>query len=187
MGGIMKIICINGQGGVGKDTFVKFCGNEDNGIFNVSMIDCIKRIASSIGWDGTKDSRGRKFLSDLRDLIAEYNDYPFQDVLGKIELAEKQHEWYKWYINFNEELICFVHVREPENIARWRQQHGAKALLIRREEVEKDYGNHADDEVFNIDYDYVIYNDGDLISLRKKANSFIDNIRKEEWSSNIWK
>ena len=183
----MKIICINGQGGVGKDTFVRFCGSHESGIFNISMVDCIKNIASSVGWNGSKEPKDRKFLSDLKDLIAEYSDYPFQDVLQKIELAEKHHKWYKWYINFADELICFVHTREPKDIQRWKEQYGAKTLLIRRRKVEGNYGNHADDRVFDIDYDYIVYNDGDLNELKKEADLFVRKIRKEEWSSNIWK
>lgn len=181
----MKIICINGQGGVGKDAFVKFCGSEEDGIFNTSMINCVKNLASMIGWKGSKELKDRKFLSDLKDLIAEYNDYPFQSVLEDIAIAEKNHDWYGWYTNLIDELVCFIHAREPEDIQRWREQYGAKALLIRREEVEGDYGNHADDRVFDIDYDYVIINNGNLEDLRNKADFFIKMIRKEEWRSDI--
>jgi len=181
MGRLMKIICINGQGGVGKDTFVDYCGSQKNGIFNISMVDGIKKVASLIGWTGSKEPKDRKFLSDLKDLIAEYNDYPFQDVLNEINLAE----WYHWAEKLTDELICFVHAREPEDIQRWKDEYGARALLIRREEVEKTYGNHSDDQVFDIDYDYVINNDGKLEDLKDKANSFITDVRKEKWSSNI--
>ena len=183
MGGLMKIICINGSPTAGKDTFVKFCGSQKDGIFNISMVDGIKDIASLIGWTGSKEPKDRKFLSDLKDLVAEYNDYPFQDVLNGISFAE----WYHWDNKLTDELICFIHAREPEDIQRWKNEYGARTLLIRREEVEKTYGNHSDDQVFNIDYDYVIINDGKLEDLKEKANSFIINIRKEKWSSNIWK
>ena len=182
----MKIICINGQGGVGKDTFVEFCGSEEEGVFNTSMINCIKNLATTIGWDGSKDEGDRKFLSDLKDLVAEYNDYPFKSVLDDIKQAERNYDWYSWYTNLTNELVCFVHARESKDIERWRREYGAKALLIRREEVEKTHGNHADDQVFDIDYDYVILNDGDLDCLRDKADYFIKNVRKEEWSSYIY-
>lgn len=181
----MKIICINGQGGVGKDTFVKFCGGQDNGIYNMSMIDCIKDLASSIGWKGTKELRDRKFLSDLKDLIAGYNDYPFKCVLKDIGLAIQHFEGYKWRTKTDMELICFVHAREPGDIRRWRNQYGAKALLIKRKGTNKTYGNHADDDVYSISYDYVIENDDDLSWLKKEADSFIKDIRKEEWESYI--
>ena len=183
----MKIVCINGQGGVGKDTFVEFCGSEEEGVFNTSMINCIKNLATTIGWTGAKDAKDRKFLSDLKDLVAEYNDYPFRSVMDDINLAEKNHIWYSWYTLLSDELVCFVHARELKDIQRWREQYGAKALLIRREEVEKVHGNHADDQVFDIDYDYVIFNNGDLHELKDKADKFIKTVRKEDWSSKcVW-
>ena len=103
-----------------------------------------------------------------------------------IKLAEKNYDWYSWYTSLTNELVCFVHAREPKDIERWRKEYGAKALLIRREEVEKVHGNHADDQVFDIDYDYVILNNGDLDCLRDKADYFIKNVRKEKWSSYIY-
>ena len=183
----MKIICINGSPMSGKDTFVEFCGSQTSGVFNTSMIDCIKRIASLFGWNGDKGKKDRKFLSDLKDLITEYNDFPFIDVLEQLMIAEKNHKYYEWYDGLDKELICFIHAREPKDIERWRDEYGAKALLIRREETEGDYGNHADDQVFDVDYDYVIFNDSDLDDLEKKAKNFIEQVRKEEWYSEIWK
>ena len=183
----MKIICISGQGGVGKDTFVNFCGSEETGIYNVSMIDPVKKIATIVGWTGSKDLRDRRFLSDLKDLLSDYDDYPFKNVLNSIDQIIRNHEWYKWSTSFSHELIIFVHSRELEDLQRWRFQYGARSLLIRREEVEGNYGNHSDDQVFDIEYDYEIKNNGDLNHLRKEADSFIKKIREEKWSSNIWK
>ena len=178
----MKIIVINGQGGVGKDEFVGFCGYEDEGIYNFSMIVGIKRIAESLGWVGSKELKDRKFLSDLKDLAAEYNDFPFKDTLNNIRRAAMN---YKWYHDCSNELICFVHAREPEDINRWVNDYDARALIIRRPEVEGEYGNHADDNVFEVDYDYVVWNTGDLYQLKDTAERFIAQIREESWESNI--
>lgn len=180
----MKIIVINGQGGVGKDTFVGYCGYEDEGIYNFSMVDGVKQVAQGFGWSGGKELKDRKFLSDLKDLSAEYNDFPFQHVLSEISIAEKR---YKWYHDSYNEFICFIHARELEDIDRWVYDYGARALIIRRPEVEGEYGNHADDQVFEVEYDYEIWNDGDLYLLQYKAEKFIDQIRNEEWESDIWK
>ena len=83
----MKIICINGQGGVGKDSFVFFCGSPFSGIYNYSMIDGVKNIATLIGWDGGKGLKDRKFLSDLKDLVDDYNDYSFRNVLDHLKFT----------------------------------------------------------------------------------------------------
>lgn len=182
----MKIIVINGQGGVGKDTFVGYCGYEDEGVYNYSMISGVKRIAESFGWCGGKAKEDRKFLSDLKDLAAEYSDFPFQDTLRRMKADEHYYNKSRMLSNNNApERICFVHSREPRDIERWKTLYGAKTLLIRREQVEGTYGNHADDNVFDIDYDYVFWNNGDLYQLKDQAEKFIAQIREEEWESNI--
>ena len=154
----MKIICINGQGGVGKDSFVFFCGSPFSGIYNCSMIDGIKDIARKIGWDGDKELKDRKFLSDLKDLADNYNDFSFRHVLDNLRFVfygymERRNKEKEAGI---EEPICFVHAREPKDIERWRDSCGARAVLIRRFDTEGEYGNHADDHVFDCEYDYYI-------------------------------
>lgn len=191
MGEIMKILCINGQGGVGKDSFVFFCGTPSSGVYNYSMIDAIKFIATEMGWDGSKDLKDRKFLSDLKDLADGYNDFSFSRVLDEIRFTffnhmdqlNKERESTKK----GKEPICFIHARDPKDIERWRNNYGARAILLRRPGIEGEYGNHADDSVFDCDYDYYIFNNGTLEDLRNSAHEFIDKIRKEEWESNIWK
>lgn len=180
----MKIIVINGQGGAGKDEFVGFCGYEDEGIYNFSMVDGIKQVAETMGWTGSKLSKDRKFLSDLKDLASEYNDYPFQYTLKKVKEAVKD---YRRYHDLSNEFICFIHARELEDIDRWVCDYGARALVIRRPEVEGSFGNHADDNVFEVDYDYEIWNIGSLYQLKEAAENFIIKIREEEWESDIWK
>lgn len=178
----MKIIVINGQGGCGKDSFVGYCGYEDEGIYSVSMVDGIKRIAEQLGWRGGKEPDDRKFLSDLKDLAALYSDFPFRQTLKKIKDIVNN---YKWYSDNSNELICFVHARELEDIDRFVYDYGARALLIRRPKIEGEYGNHADDNVFEVEYDYEIWNDGDLYLLKDRAEKFIAQIRNEEWESHI--
>ena len=180
----MKIIVINGQGGAGKDEFVGFCGYEDEGIYNFSMIDGIKQVAETMGWTGSKLSKDRKFLSDLKDLASEYNDYPFQYTLKEVKEAVKD---YRRYHDLSNEFICFIHARELEDIDRWVCDYGARALVIRRPEVEGSFGNHADDNVFEVDYDYEVWNTRSLYQLKEAAENFIIKIREEEWESDIWK
>ena len=180
----MKIIVINGQGGAGKDEFVGFCGYEDEGIYNFSMVDGIKQVAETMGWTGGKLSKDRKFLSDLKDLASEYNDYPFQYTLKEVKEAVKD---YRRYHDLSNEFICFIHARELKDINRWIYDYGARALVIRRPEVEGSFGNHADDNVFEVDYDYEVWNIGSLYQLKEAAENFIIKIREEEWESDIWK
>ena len=46
-----EIVVINGSGGVGKDTFVQFCG-EYTPIMNISSVDKVKEAAKVLaGWN----------------------------------------------------------------------------------------------------------------------------------------
>lgn len=178
----MKILCINGQGGTGKDTFVSFCGKKKDGIFNYSMVDGIKELARLGRWSGAKELKDRKFLSDLKDLFDNYNDFSFQDVLKNITDDSLICEL---WLQPKNEMICFVHAREPKDIERWRNDFGARAVIIRRPQIEGNYGNHADDQVFDCEYDYEINNQGTLKELKAMAEAFIENIRKEKWESHL--
>lgn len=148
------VIVINGSGGVGKDTLCELASRHYK-VKNVSSITPIKEIAALCGWDGKKDDKSRKFLSDLKLLCVEYNDYP-------TAWARAQYEDFKT----TDEEVMFVHIREPEEIAKFvRATDGeAKTLLVRGGERMKKtaYGNASDDGVENYAYDYYFMNDGTL-------------------------
>ena len=152
------VIVINGSGGVGKDTLCDFAA-ECYKVKNISSITPIKQIAERCGWDGTKDDKSRKFLSDLKLLCVEYNDYP-----TKWALAE-----YESFLNSDEEIM-FVHIREPEEIAKFVAATSgvARTLLVRGgDRMNKScYGNASDDGVENYAYDRYFLNDGTLEQAR---------------------
>ena len=168
----MSIYIVNGAAGSGKTTFegnVKAIVGDN--CYILSTITPIKEAAKLFGWDGTKDLQSRKFLSDLKDLLTKYNDYPFNYICKKVE--EIQSEYYG-FANFP---TIFIDCREPEEIKKLCDKLGAKSLLIRRASAENAAtSNHADAEVLNYNYDIVIENDGDLRNFAYKA---IDFIRQE--------
>ena len=169
----MQIVIINGRGGCGKDTFVELCAKQVGRYmcFNVSTIDAVKNVARHCGWEGGKEDRDRKFLSDLKVLMTEYNDYPHLSVINHIKLFEGDLDRY----DLNpDKAIVFIHCREPEAIERLKQELNAKTLLIRRPSLEgHDYGNSSDDGVDNYDYDYVVDNDGGLDVFGIAATKFL--------------
>ena len=76
-----------------------------------------------------------------------------------------------------DEVLVFVHCREPEEIAKFVREMNAITLLIRREAIENnEQSNHADAEVFNYDYDYIIENNGTLEDLEESAITFLREI-----------
>lgn len=147
------VIVINGRGGVGKDACV-YAVARKYVVLNCSSITPIKTVAEDLGWDFfDKSDKARKFLSDLKMLSSEYNDFPFKYLLNK----------YDWFMTSDTMKVMFVHIREPEEIAKFKASvPNCKTLLIKSNRVERDFGNEADDNVDNYDYDYVYHNDKPL-------------------------
>lgn len=193
-----KVIIINGSGGVGKDAFAKRVIEEtlklakrivpienedycvDPEVFykinNISTIDCVKNIAKMFNWSGSKNERDRKMLSDLKDLITVYNDYPFKRIIIQIT------DWLyydKTRLNdIYDHSFLFVHCREPKEIERIKNQfpNDTFTLLVQNPKVAKVTGNHADKDVENYNYDFIVANDSDLRALRKVAIDFYKKI-----------
>lgn len=156
------IVVINGAGGVGKDTLIGFV-KKKYPVRNVSSITPIKRAAEILGWSNEKDDKSRKFLSDLKLLSTEYNDYPLKLLLSKTNT----------FLCLDTYNVMFVHIREPQEIKKYVEAVNAKVvtLLITRKAVKHDYGNMADDNVENYEYDYIYEND---LSLDKAEADFMD-------------
>lgn len=158
-----KIVIINGCGGVGKDTFVEFC-RDFTDVRNISSVDKVKEAAKIlVGWNGEKDDKSRKFLSDLKQMSVDYNDYPAIYIKEQAEDFEKNEE----------ENIMFIHIREISEIEKVKNMVGAKTLLITNNRVEKINTNKSDANVENFKYDYYIENNGTLEELKEKAEKFV--------------
>ncbi len=170
-----RIFVINGSGGTGKDTFVRFVSDTRESmssnlpefiqlppkVVNFSYVECIKNLASQMGWNGGKTDKDRKFLADMLELCAEYNDYPFKIMEQAID---------RFLDSWSE--FMFLHIRTPKEIKRVVENYGATTILVTRKGVERITTNSADKSVFDYDYDYVIKNDGTLEDLQSQAYDF---------------
>ena len=171
----LKIVVVNGRPGCGKTTFESICKKEMGAFCEViSTIDVIKEIAKYGGWRSEKTPEARKLLSDLKDLFSEYNDLSFITIENFIKNWEAE---LMDYSVSSHPHILFVDSREPEEINRFKNKFGAITLLIRRPDVEtEELSNHADANVFEYEYDYVIHNTGSLENLKELAKNFINLI-----------
>ena len=162
-----KIIVINGTGGSGKDSFVRYVSENAN-VYNFDSVHKIKLIAELVGWNGvTKTEKDRKFLSDLKRLTKEYNDMPYKEIVKGIDV-----------FNENDFEIMFIHIREPEEIERIVKDFNATTLLIKRKGLDNITSNESDANVDNYNYDYIIENDT-LEQLEKSAKEFISTLKEE--------
>lgn len=171
-----EVVVLNSKGGAGKDTFFGFCESIlGDCAAHISTVDLVKEVAESIGWDGTKTLENRRRLSMLKDIMTAWGDGPFKDVCSMINQIK-----YEWMNGGEEFGIIFIDCREPHEIERLVKELGAKTLLITRDNLPATYGNHADDEVFDYTYDYIVENNGSLTELRDSAWAIINAIRAEE-------
>ena len=161
-----KVFIQNSVGGSGKDTWAEFIGKYIP-THKCSIIDLPKEAAKILGWNGGKSEKDRKFLSDIMDLSTEYNDSPFRDVLSVVTDFKN---------NLIEDEVLFIDMRDPKDIARAVEIFGAETILIRNPNVEKIESNHADANVEDYNYDYIIENNGTLEQLDAMAKLFVRDI-----------
>lgn len=166
---------VNLDSRAGKDQFVLFCQKHATWCKNISTVDFVKQVASFCGWDGVKTPKNRAFLSDLKDLLTKWDDVPFKKVQCAAERFDYEAQAYGFSTN---DVLVFIHCREPQEISKFVNQMNAKTLLIRRAAVESnDQSNLSDSEVFNYDYDYIIENNGTLEDLECAAVAFLKELK----------
>lgn len=156
-----KIIVINGMGGSGKSTFVALCHEIDPRVIETSTVDFVKEISLQAGWDGAKDQKGRRLLSDIKDALERYDDVPNKKI--------------DEFIQSHPDNIIFINAREPHNINYYQQKYGALTIIVKNDNAKKVIGNHADENVDNYNYNIVINNSGSLEDLKEKAKWLLTN------------
>lgn len=171
----MKVVIINGIGGSGKDTFVEKCQEilQKACCLNISTVDFVKEVAGYCGWDGTKTPENRKFLSDLKKVLTEWNEVPLKKICQEVRA------WQSIWIgsgNYHKATV-FIHCREPKEIDKLLkefQDYDPVTLLIRRESAESvEQINDSDNSVLNYSYNYVVRNEGTLDDLKESARVFL--------------
>lgn len=175
----MLAVIVNGKGGVGKDTlvddYITHMDHSEHGI-KYSSINDVKKLAKLVGWTGEKTDKDRKFLSDLKNILTEYNDMPFCSCAKSYRMACMR--------SFD---IWFCMVREPNEIDKLKNyilDYGGNCvtLLVKRDDVHSEgaFGNRADDEAENYFYDYIFENNKTLDTSKYLFRTMIERIYKEK-------
>lgn len=171
----MKIVVINGTGGSGKDTFVGMIAGilGESRCYNYSTVDFVKYIAVIAGWKGTKTPKDRKFLSDLKKVLTEWDDLPYKITAKEIEAAAAA----MFEAGHFHDSVMFIHCREPEEIERLADKFMAHTLLVSRaaaDEIEQI--NDSDNNVCEYNYECIVENNGTLEDLADSARIYITEI-----------
>ena len=186
---IRLIFILNGYPRAGKDTFAEFLKEYQTPetikyhFQNISTVDYIKSIAENFfGWDQKKDEKGRRLLSDLKDASRRYNNGPFNQTVSQIGI----YEYYNFHIDENvlKNDILFlniIHTREPDEIQMFKEYYGenCSTILVKRN-YDGVISNHADKNVENYKYDYIIENNNSLEDFKKQTFILFEQILKDK-------
>ena len=164
---MISVYIVNGPGGSGKSSFETMVMSHSKGRgYVTSMVEIVKFYAQQMGWDGGKEDKDRKFLSDLKDCLTDWADIPYQYVVSRVE-------------EFNQIescSYCFIDAREGKDIDRLKEELGLKGYKVQTVLVDRgimrEYGNHADDGAMDYSYDITIGNQGSLKDLDSAAAAF---------------
>lgn len=173
----MKIVILNGAPTSGKDSLVERCASllPEGACLNISTVDYVKQIATDMGWDGTKTSENRRFLSELKDTLTHWKDLPFKDTVGRV--GDFVGDILNNKLDLYEKSVVFIHCREPEEIARLQEKLQAITVLVRRDVVDNsEQSNHADSEVDNFGYNIIVENNGTLDDLMDSARTLLTEV-----------
>lgn len=176
----MKVIVINGSCQVGKDKFVNIFKDKYKKlrVKNISSIDKVKSVAEiAFGWNGKKDEKSRKMLSDIKRSWAEFNDGPTKYIFEKINIDTE------YCIEQNKKLennIYFLHIREPEEIDKIKNKYekNCTTILIRKN-TEFIPNNDSDKNVENYKYDFIVENNEDIKQLEKSVGNFFKYLNQK--------
>jgi hypothetical protein len=171
---MVKVVIVNGMPCTGKTTFQEICRDKLKDLrwctAIKSSVEWVKEVATFCGWDGTKTDKNRKFLSDLKSLLSEWDDAVVKRLVDVVN----------GYYYTGCDWVVFIDIREPYEIERAKEVFNATTLMVRRPEVEDaTYSNTSDMGVFAFGYDYTVWNDEDLARLELEADKFIDTLMND--------
>lgn len=166
-----KIVIVNGISCAGKDSFCDFCGTFCKTI-TVSTVDKVKEIAKDVfGWDGIKDEKGRRLLTEIREAWGKYNEGPLMHVFDTVRIGEPTD-------------ITFIMIREHTELLKAQAlfiSHGYTCLTLWVERKDNTPGpteqRFLDMIPEGYNFDFVIHNDSDLEKLRFMALKLVGALK----------
>lgn len=136
--------------------------------YKYSSIDLVKDMLEFAGVPKEPKTEEKRLLySDTKDRLTKYDDIPFKDITSIVTDFKN---------NKIEAEVLLIDIREPEEITRAVKTFGAETILVRNPNAIKIESNHADRDVENYEYNYIIENNGTLEQLEKVAKLFVCDV-----------
>lgn len=166
----MKIICISGKAGHGKDTFAGFLKTRlvtrGKRVLIAHYGDLIKYVCSKFfGWDGKKDEKGRTLLQQIgtEGIRSKKPDYWVSFIADILEMFPD--EW---------DYVLIPDARFPNEV-NYLKDKGLDVLHIRVERpgfnmlTDEQQKHKSETALDNFPADLHVDNDGSLCALQSKA------------------
>lgn len=179
------VVLIGGAGGSGKSTFIKFCQEYMDGVYEESTIDSCKKVVDYIitleensdpcGLTVLKDAKTEKsdmyrtLLSKLKKIWCEADDGPNTIILNRVDEIINR--------GGSVSSLIFINVREPEQITHLKEVLETRinavvlTLAVIRTSPES-FENSSDRNTLNFKYDFYISNNKELNDLEEYAKLF---------------
>jgi len=136
----------------------------------------------TFNWDGIKNTKSRKLLSDLKDIATHWDDIPFKKVITQIGASI-----YAGTFSIHCAYFCTC-IREPieiEKLMNHCKEEGISCYSIwvrnpKAEEEAKTLDNHADLNYMKYTYSYMVGNNTSLSCFQHHIETLIGIIKKRE-------
>lgn len=135
----MNIIMVYGKAGCGKDSFYRIAKHiTKTGALRSAFADDVKSIAFDYGWDGNKDTKGRKLLQDVGAVGRAYNkDIWANSVANKI--------FYNCAITNVTHIITDLRFANEYRVIKEHTKSADKLYVVHIVGRQSDLGNNAND------------------------------------------
>ena len=112
-------------------------------------------------------------MSELKDLACETYDTSLKYIEHRLQVVESE---YRVFDVSSDRAIVFIDAREPNDIEYLKRKYNAKTLLVKKDGLKYEPSNHADKDIYLIDYDIIISNNSDLNALKSYAELFVEYV-----------
>lgn len=162
------LIGLSGKQRVGKDTVGHWLEVKYD-FERVSFAALLKKFARKLGWDGRKDSRGRKLLQELGMVVRTYDEnFWIDEAVRQMAKSER---------TIGQEDFVVTDVRF-KNEARYIKESDGILIRITRPDEITDDAHPSETELDDYEFDHVIKSVlGDLNSLYEQVEKIVNEER----------